>query len=107
MVHIPEIDRYLMLKPDEVYAFDLNTLPEFRRRGIDGYTRNCVYGYFRDLGYTRLYAYIHGDNRPSLNAAKNYLKPIGRVWYFRPRGCETIMIVRGGRNFPGLQRRPE
>jgi GNAT superfamily N-acetyltransferase len=104
VVQVPEINRYFILKPGEAYAFDLKTLPEFRRRGIDTYTRNYVYSYFRDIGYSRIYAYIHGDNHPSLKASRRLLKPVGRVWYFQARGFEPIMIVRRGSNFPELRR---
>src|SRR5215468_7450394 len=40
--YIPELRRFLMLQPTEVYVYDLKTLPEFRRRGIDAYTRHCI-----------------------------------------------------------------
>src|SRR5437870_5671590 len=32
--YIPELRRYLLLNPGEAYVYDLNTLPDFRRRGI-------------------------------------------------------------------------
>jgi hypothetical protein len=104
VVHFPEINRYLVLKPNEVYAFDLKTLPEFRRRGIDAYTRNHVYSYLGSVGYTKLYAYIHGDNHPSLKASRHFLKPIGRIWYVQIRGCQPIMVGGRSRNFPELRR---
>jgi len=100
--YIPEIDRYLMLRPWEAYIFDLNTLPEFRRRGIDAQTRHYTYSYVRDMGYRTIFAYIHGDNYPSLMASRHLLEPTGRVWYIQLRGCEPIMIGRPGRNFPDL-----
>jgi hypothetical protein len=101
--YFPELKRRLILKPDEVYAFDLNTLPEFRRRGIDSYTRYCTYSYLRDCGYNKLYAYIHGDNVASLNASRAFLRPIGRVWYIQPRGCNPLMIGGRGEGFPELR----
>jgi len=97
--YIPELQRQLILQPEEVYVYDLRTMPEFRRMGIDAYTRHCIYSYLRDTGYTTIYAYIHGDNRPSLNAGRTFLRPIGRVWYFQLRGCMPIVI---GRRKPGL-----
>lgn len=102
--HIPELDRYLILKPGDAYAYDLNTLPEFRRRGIDAFTRHNTYSYLRDTGCTRLLAYIHGDNYPSLSAARKMLRIIGRVWYIHIKGCQPIMI--GGRKagFPELRK---
>jgi hypothetical protein len=94
--YFPELKRRLILKPGEAYAFDLNTLPEFRRRGIDGYSRYYTYSHLRDTGYTKLYAYIHGDNFASLKASRHFLKPIAHVWYLQVRGCNPVMI--GGRS---------
>ncbi len=101
---IPELDRYLMLKPGDAYAYDLNTLPEFRRRGIDSYTRYYAYSHLQHTGYTRILAYIHGDNHPSLKASRHLLRHIGRIWYIQFRGCTPIML--GGRRpgFPELRR---
>src|SRR5262249_44724223 len=79
--YIPELRRFLMLRPTEVYVYDLKTLPEFRRRGIDSYTRHCIYSHLRDTGYTKVYAYIHGDNLPSIKASQILLRIVGRVWY--------------------------
>jgi GNAT superfamily N-acetyltransferase len=97
--YIPELQRYLLLRPGEAYVYDLQTMPEFRRRGIDAYTRHFIYSYLRDIGYTKVYAYIHGDNHPSLKASRILLSEIGRVWYVQIRGCAPVMI--GGRK-PGL-----
>jgi hypothetical protein len=93
--YIPELKRYLILNPDEAYVYDLNTLPEFRRRGIDAQVRYYTYSYLRNAGYTKIYAYIHGDNHPSLRASRHVLKPVARIRYIHLRGCEPIMI--GGR----------
>jgi hypothetical protein len=98
--YIPELRRDLILQPDEAYAFDLNTLPEFRKRGIDGYTRHYTYSYLRDIGYTKVYAYIHGDNYPSLQASRHFLKPVCRVRYIHPRGADPILIGRRSHGFP-------
>jgi ribosomal protein S18 acetylase RimI-like enzyme len=92
------------LKPGEAYVYDLNTLPEFRRRGIDAYTRHYTYSYLRETGYKRILAYIHGDNHPSLNASKRLLQHIGRVWYIQARGCEPRMIGGRRRGFPELRK---
>jgi len=96
---IPELNRYLVLRPDEAYVYDLNTLPEFRRRGIDAYTRHAIYTYLRDSGYTKVYAYIHGDNLPSIKASRILLQPMGRVWYLQLRGCEPIIIGGKAKSF--------
>ena len=101
---IPELNRYLILKPGEAYAYDLNTLPEFRRRGIDAFTRHYTYSYIRDIGYKKMLAYIHSDNRPSLLASRHLLKPIGCVRYIQFRGQPPIMISGRGPGFPELRR---
>jgi len=98
--YIPELKRYLILKPRETYVYDLNTLPEFRRRGIDGYTRHYTYSYLRDQGYTKVYAYIHGDNQPSLNASTRFLKPAARVRYIQLRWCRPIILSGQKNGFP-------
>jgi GNAT superfamily N-acetyltransferase len=102
--YIPELNRYLMLKRGDVYVYDLNTLPEFRRRGIDAYTRQYTYTHLRDVGYSRLYAYIHGDNHASLRASRHFLKPICRIWYMQIRGCDPIMIGGWNRGAPELSK---
>jgi ribosomal protein S18 acetylase RimI-like enzyme len=102
--YVPELQRYLMLEPGEAYIYDLKTLPEFRRRGIDAYTRHHIYTYLRDTGYKKIYAYIHGDNHVSLQAARGLLKPIGRIWYIQPRGFDPIMIGGRKRGFPELRK---
>lgn len=101
---IPELGRYLILSPTEAYVYDLNTLPEFRRRGIDAYTRHFVYSFLKDKGYKRTLAYIHGDNHPSLKASKRLLRPIGRIWYLQPRGCTALMVGGRGPRFPELRK---
>ena len=102
--YVPELDRYLILKPGEVYIYDLHTLPEFRKRGIDAYTRYYTYSYLRDTGYRKVIAYIHGDNQPSLQASRHLLKRIGRIGYIQFRGGRPIMIGGTRPHFPELRR---
>ena len=90
--YIPELQRYLIVKPGEAYIYDLNTLPEFRRRGIDAYTRHWIYSYLRDSGYSKVYAYIHGDNAASLKASRILLKPVARIWYMQLRGFRPLVL---------------
>jgi GNAT superfamily N-acetyltransferase len=92
--YIPELEQYLVLRRGEAYVYDLNTLPEFRRRGIDAYTRHCIYSYLRDNGYTKIYAYVHGDNRPSLKASTILLTPTARIRYIQLRGCRPFVFSR-------------
>jgi hypothetical protein len=101
-VHIPEIRRDLILRPREAYVYDVRTTPEFRRRGIDACTRHYTYSCLRDSGFTKLYAYIHGDNYPSLRASRRYLKPVCRIRYIQLRGYEPFVIGAWRNGFPEL-----
>ena len=92
--YVPELKQYIVLKPGEVYIYDLNTLPEFRKRGIDAYTRHCIYSYLRDNGCTKIWAYVHGDNRPSLKASSILLTPVARIRYIHLRGCSPFIFNR-------------
>jgi hypothetical protein len=103
---IPELERYLIMGPKDVYVYDLNTLPEFRKRGIDACTRHFTYSYLRDCGYSRIYAYIHGDNHASLQASRRLLRRIGRVWYVQPRGCAPFILGGKGPGLPELRKQP-
>ena len=90
---IPELDRELIVAPGEAYFYDLETLPEFRRRGIEAVTRQYAYDFlFRECAMNRVIVYICADNNASLNAARRYLTPIRRVWYARTtRGVHVFM----------------
>ena len=100
--YIPEIDRDIVLGPGEVYSYDLRTLPEFRRQGIDSYTRNRTYQRLRDQGFRKVYAYIRADNFPMLKSSRPLLKPIGRVWYVRFRGSKRFVFGDGRNGLPSL-----
>jgi len=100
--YIPEIGRDIVLGPGEVYSYDLRTLPEFRRRGIDSYTRNRTYQRLRDQGFRKVYAYIRADNFPMRKSSRPLLKPIGRVWYLRFRGSKCFVFGDRRNGLPSL-----
>ncbi len=101
---IPEINRTVLLKPGEVYLYDLYTLPEFRRRGIEGVSRQFIYDQlYRRHGAPRLVVYIRPDNYASLQAGRNYLTPLARVWYLQFRGGETRLFMQNNPRMPELQ----
>lgn len=102
--YIPELDRYLVVQPATVYAYDLVTLPEFRRRGIDSFMRYYTYNHLRNSGFTKIYAYIHGDNQPSLKSAQQFNREIGRIFYFQVRGCQPRIIGGYRTGFPVLRK---
>ena len=100
--YILEIDRYIVLGPGEVYSYDLRTLPEFRRRGIDNYTRHETYQRLRDQGFRKVYAYVRADNYPMRKSSRSLLKPLGRVWYVRFRGSRCFVFGAGRNGLPKL-----
>lgn len=102
--HIPELNRYLVPEANTVYAYDLVTLPQFRRRGIDSYTRYFSYSFLQRSGVTKIYAYIHGDNQPSLKSASHFNRRIGRIAYVQFRGCEPLIFGKRNQKLPHLLR---
>jgi len=100
--HIPELNRYLVPEANTVYAYDLVTLPQFRRRGIDSYTRYFTYTFLQRSGVTKIYAYIHGDNQPSLKSASHFNRQLGRIAYVQFRGCEPLMFGERNHKLPAL-----
>src|SRR5262249_29954798 len=81
---IPELNRNLVLAPGEAYVYDLETLAEFRRRGIEGFTRQFTYNtLLHKYGVQRIVVYVLADNRASLQAGRQYLTAITRVWFMK------------------------
>jgi hypothetical protein len=98
------LDRQLVVGPDQAYFYDLYTLPEFRRRGIDGYSRQTLYTHLhREFGIQRVIVYICADNYPSLQAARPFLQRIGRIWYIQIGRFETHLFTRFRNRMPELR----
>lgn len=89
---IPELQRDLQIAPDEVYIYDLYTVPEFRRRGVDAVARPTVYASLREEGIVRMHAYIAAWNHASLRAARALLVPLGRVQYVSFFGRRPLLF---------------
>lgn len=100
---IPELNRDLIVRPSQAYVYDLETTPEFRRRGIEATTRQFTYDVLhQQYGVNDIVAYILGDNYASLRAARHYLTIICRVWFIRI-GQSIYMFSRENRNMPELK----
>jgi len=97
--YIPEISRYLMLRPGEVYIYDLFTLPRYRRHGVDAFVRHSVYRSLAAAGVVKIHAYIRGSNYPSLKAARLLL------WYVTLFGRAFTLVSRKS-HFPPLRKNP-
>lgn len=100
---IPELQLNILPKPGEAYIYALYTLPEYRKRGIDSFTRQYTYDLlYRTSGITRIIAYICAGNTANLRASRRFLKKIGRVWYVSVRGRRTQLFMRPNRKMPTL-----
>src|SRR5262245_9587220 len=101
---IPEINRMILLKSGESYLYDLYTLPEFRRRGIEAISRQFIYDQLcRRYNAPRLVVYIRPENHASPQAGRNYLTPLARVWYVQVRRGKTRLFMRNNPRMPELQ----
>ncbi len=101
---IPELDLHLVVEPRQAYIYDLETLPEFRRRGIEAVTRQFTYeSLLHKYGVERIITYIRADNHASLQAGRQYLTPIGRVWFARRNSRAHVFRMRRDR-MPELTR---
>lgn len=99
---IPEIQRHVLPKPGEVFIYGLYTLPEYRKRGIDSFTRQYTYDLlYRTSGITRVIATIFAGNTANLQASRKFLKKIGRVWYVS-RGGRALIFSWPNRKMPRL-----
>jgi GNAT superfamily N-acetyltransferase len=100
---IPELQRNIMPKAGEAFVYALYTVPEYRRRGIDSYTRQYTYDVLhRQYGINRVLATIFDDNKTSMIASRKFLTLIDRVWYVTVRGCRTRIFVRENPKMPTL-----
>ena len=82
-VHIPEIDRDIVLASRQAYFYNGYTHPEARRCGIDGLVRNFIFATLQSEGFGTVYSYVRTDNRPGFRAASRWQQAVGTVRYFR------------------------
>lgn len=100
---IPELERNIVPGSGEVFVYALYTVPEYRRRGIDSFTRHHTYELLhRTSGINTVLATIFAENTVSQRAGKRFLKKIGRVWYCSVLGRRTQVFWWPTRNMPKL-----
>ncbi len=100
---IPELGRHLCPAAGDAFVYALYTVPEYRRRGIDSFTRHHTYNVLHHTyGITRVIATIFDDNHVSMKASRHFLKKISRVWYVTFRGCRPRLIMRSNSKMPRL-----
>ena len=87
---IPELERNILPKPGQAFVYALYTSPEYRRRGIDSYTRQYTYDLLhREAGINTVLATIFAENTVSMKAGRKFLRKVGRIWYFSILGGAT------------------
>jgi hypothetical protein len=91
---IPELRANIVPGPGEVVVYALYTVPEYRRKGIDSFTRHYTYDLLhRTSGVNKVLATIFGGNYASFKASRQFLKEIGRVWYATIHGRRTRFFI--------------
>ncbi len=100
---IPELRSNIVPGPGEVFIYALYTVPEYRRRGIDSFTRHYVYDLlYNTSGVIRVLATIFAGNYASFQASRQFLKEVGRVWYVSIHGGSTRLFMRPSPAMPAL-----
>ena len=102
-VHIPEIERDIILAPREAYFYNGYTRPEARRCGIDGLVRNFIFETLQSEGYRRVYSYVRLDNRVGFRAASRWQQAIGTIRYVRVRRSTPWLTGISGATMPRLE----
>lgn len=98
-VHIPEIDREIVLGPRQAYFYNGYTRVGARKLGIDGVVRNYIFATLRSEGFDTVCSYVRTDNTAGLRAAERWQRAVCTVRYVAPRWCSPIVI---GAMAPGL-----
>jgi hypothetical protein len=101
-VHIPEIDRDILLRPGHAYCYNAYTRADARKRGIDGAVRNFVFKTLQEEGFRTVYSYVRLDNPDGLRAASRWQRPIGTVRYITPRYFTPLIKGTSAAGLPRL-----
>jgi SAM-dependent methyltransferase len=101
-VHIPEIDRDIVMRPHEAYFYNGYTRPDVRQCGIDGLVRRFIFDTLRAEGYAAVCSYVRHDNRAGLRAAKRWQRPVGMLRYVTPLRFRPILLGAGAEGLPEL-----
>jgi len=87
---IPELERNIVPRPGQAFVYALYTAPEYRRRGIDSFTRQYTYDLlYRTAGIHTVLATIFAENTVSMKAGRKFLRKVGRIWYLSILGGPT------------------
>jgi SAM-dependent methyltransferase len=101
-VHIPEIDRDIVLRPHEAYFYNGYTRADVRRCGIDGLVRRFIFDTLRAEGVLTVCSYVRHDNREGLHAAARWQRPIGTLRYVTLLGLGPMLRGTEAKGLPAL-----
>jgi hypothetical protein len=101
---IPELGANVVPGPGEVFIYALYTVPEYRRKGIDSFTRHYTYDLLhKTSGVNRVLATIFAGNYASFRASRQFLNEVGHVWYVSTKRTSTPrLFVRPRTGMPAL-----
>jgi hypothetical protein len=100
---IPELERNIVPGPGQAFVYALFTASEYRRRGIDSFTRKYTYDLlYRTAGIHTILATIFAENTVSMKAGSKFLRKIGRVWYLSILGGHTHVFWWPNHRMPTL-----
>jgi ribosomal protein S18 acetylase RimI-like enzyme len=102
-VHIPEIDRDIVLHPQQAYFYNGYTRRDARRRGIDSFARRAIFETLRSEGFTSVWSYVRTDNAAGLCAATRWQRPAGTIRYIALRGRKPIVMRSPAIGLPRLE----
>ena len=104
---VPELECNVVPKAGQAFAYALYTAPEYRRRGIDSFTRQYTYDVlYRTAGIKTVLATIFAENTVSIKASQKFLRKIGRVWYLSILGGRTRVFWWPNPKMPALAPAP-
>jgi ribosomal protein S18 acetylase RimI-like enzyme len=99
---IGELSLDIQPSPGEIYVYDNYTRPEFRGLGAASELQVFVLEALASMGYSRIHAFVKGDNIPVLRAVKPPHRKTGRLFYLRFFGFNPIIVGRRTWEFPRL-----
>jgi predicted GNAT family acetyltransferase len=101
-IHIAELSRNLHLSRNDIYVYDNYTCPEFRGLGAANDLQAFILEALPAMGYSRLHAFVKGDNVQVLRSIKPPHRRTGKLFYLRCFGFTPVIAGQRTEEFPRL-----
>jgi len=92
-VNIAELNLDIQPSPGEIYVYDSYTRPEFRGLGSASQLQRFMVDALPVMGFSRLLAFVKGDNIPVLQSVKPPHRKTGKLFYLRFFGFNPIIVA--------------